>query len=105
MPAHHVFRPGQKPQGGGPGCFGTVLAMTDYRDVNRANWDDRAPAHAASPTYQVQRFSDDPRFLSHVVSFDRPLLGDISGLRGVHLQCHIGTDTVSLARLGATMTG
>jgi SAM-dependent methyltransferase len=23
----------------------------------------------------------------------------------VHLQCHIGTDTVSLARLGATMTG
>jgi hypothetical protein len=40
-----------------------------------------------------------------VVRFDRPLLGDISGLRGVHLQCHIGTDTISLARLGATMTG
>src|SRR5262249_1708685 len=34
-----------------------------------------------------------------------PLLGPIRGLRGVHLQCHIGTDTVSLARLGATMTG
>jgi hypothetical protein len=25
-------------------------------------------------------------------------------MRGVHLQCHIGTDTISLARLGATMT-
>jgi SAM-dependent methyltransferase len=40
-----------------------------------------------------------------VIRFDRPLLGDISGLRGVHLQCHIGTDTISLARLGADMTG
>ncbi len=46
-----------------------------------------------------------PAFLSHVVRFDVPRLGDISGLRGVHLQCHIGTDTVSLARLGARMTG
>jgi SAM-dependent methyltransferase len=26
-------------------------------------------------------------------------------MRGVHLQCHIGTDTISLSRLGATMTG
>ena len=37
--------------------------------------------------------------------FDRPRLGDIAGRRGVHLQCHIGTDTISLARLGARMTG
>ncbi|MGH3507098.1 MAG: class I SAM-dependent methyltransferase [Nocardioidaceae bacterium] len=82
--------------------------MTDvdeYLDVNRAMWDERAPAHAASPDYAVQRFADDPAHLSHVVQFDLPLLGDISGLRGVHLQCHIGTDTVSLARLGARMTG
>ena len=39
------------------------------------------------------------------VRFDLPRLGDISGLRGVHLQCHIGTDTVSLSRLGAAMSG
>ncbi len=73
--------------------------------MNRASWDERAPAHAASPDYDLQRFIDDPRFLSHVVRFDLPLLGDIRGLRGVHLQCHIGTDTLSLARLGARMTG
>jgi len=77
----------------------------DYRDVNRASWDERAPAHAASPGYSVQRFIDDPTFISGVVSFDVPRLGDIRGLRGVHLQCHIGTDTVSLSRLGARMTG
>ena len=73
--------------------------------VNRANWDERAPVHAASADYGVQRFIDDPDMLSDVVRFDRPRLGDIAGLRGVHLQCHIGTDTISLARLGARMTG
>ncbi|MCO8273126.1 class I SAM-dependent methyltransferase [Actinoplanes sp. TRM 88003] len=79
--------------------------MTDYLDLNRANWDDRAAAHAASPGYPVERLAADPAHLSEVVRFDLPLLGDIAGLRGVHLQCHIGTDTVSLSRLGATMTG
>jgi SAM-dependent methyltransferase len=79
--------------------------MEDYRTVNRASWDERAPAHAASPDYDVEKFITDPAFLSKVVQFDLPLLGDISGLRGVHLQCHIGTDTISLARLGASMTG
>lgn len=79
--------------------------MTDYQDLNRANWDDRAEAHAASADYGVARFAADPAHLSDVVTFDRPRLGDVTGLRGVHLQCHIGTDTVSLARLGARMTG
>ena len=76
-----------------------------YVDVNRAMWDERAPAHAASPDYAVRRFADDPAHISDVVAFDRPLLGSIEGRRGVHLQCHIGTDTVPLARLGARMTG
>jgi SAM-dependent methyltransferase len=79
--------------------------VAEYLELNRANWDDRVPAHVASADYAVQRFLDDPAFLSDVVRFDLPLLGDVSGLRGVHLQCHIGTDTISLARLGASMTG
>jgi len=79
--------------------------MASYLDLNRANWDDRASAHAASPDYSFDRFVADPDFLSDVVTFDLPRLGDVRGLRGVHLQCHIGTDTVSLARLGAEMTG
>jgi SAM-dependent methyltransferase len=73
--------------------------------LNRACWDERVPAHAASPDYAVAEFVRDPNFLSGVVRFDLPRLGDIAGLRGVHLQCHIGTDTLSLARLGARMTG
>lgn len=81
------------------------MSDSDHLDVNRAHWDERAPAHAASPGYAVDRFATDPAFLSDVVRFDVPRLGDVTGLTGVHLQCHIGTDTVSLARLGARMTG
>jgi SAM-dependent methyltransferase len=79
--------------------------MERYQEVNRANWDERAPAHAASPDYAFDRFVSDPEFISDVVRFDLPRLGDIAGRTGVHLQCHIGTDTISLSRLGAKMTG
>ena len=79
--------------------------MSDYFSVNKANWEERASIHAASDDYGFAKFVADPEHLSKVVEFDRPRLGDISGLRGVHLQCHIGTDTLSLARLGARMSG
>ncbi|HEX4832144.1 MAG TPA: class I SAM-dependent methyltransferase [Trebonia sp.] len=79
--------------------------MAEYQEVNRASWDERVPAHVASPGYAVDQFIADPGFLSAVVRYDVPLLGSVDGLRGVHLQCHIGTDTVSLARRGASMTG
>lgn len=75
----------------------------DYLDINRANWDSRAPIHAEA--YGLERYLDDPGALSDVVRFDLPRLGDITGLDVVHLQCHIGTDTLSLARLGAQVTG
>ena len=78
--------------------------MSDYRAVNRANWDERVPVHLASPDYDATAYAD-PGHLSRVVTFDRPRLGDLTGLRGIHLMCHLGTDTVSLARLGARMTG
>jgi len=79
--------------------------MVDYRGINKAMWDDRAPAHAMSPEYAVERFVADPTFISDVVRFDLSRLGDLNRVRGAHLQCHIGTDTISLARLGARMTG
>ena len=71
----------------------------DYLAVNLANWNSRVPHHVLG--YQLDSFRSDPSYLSDVVRFDLPRLGDISGLGVVHLQCHIGTDTLSLARLGA----
>lgn len=73
----------------------------DYIRLNRANWDDRAVAHVEGGGYNLSLW-DDPAHLSQVVRFDLPRLGDITGLDVVHLQCHIGTDTLSLARLGAS---
>ncbi len=70
-----------------------------------ASCDERAPAHAASGDYAFHRFATNPSYLGEVAAFDRLELGPIAGLHGVHLQRHIGTDTVSLARLGARMSG
>jgi len=77
----------------------------DYLALNRAMWDSRAAAHAGSAGYDLDRFHRDPSAISDVVRFDLPRLGDLAGLDAVHLQCHIGTDTLSLHRLGARVTG
>jgi SAM-dependent methyltransferase len=76
-----------------------------YLATNHANWESRVPLHATSNDYGLDRYVADPHRLSDVVRFDMPRLGDIAGLEVVHLQCHIGTDTLSLARLGASVTG
>jgi SAM-dependent methyltransferase len=78
----------------------------EYRRANYRNWESRVPIHAASQMYDLAAYTADPEHISHIVAFDRPRLGDLAGLDVVHLQCHIGTDTLSLARLGPkTMTG
>lgn len=76
----------------------------DYLRINRANWDSRAPLHERG--YGIDRYLDDATAISGVVAFDLPRLGVLTGLDVVHLQCHIGTDTLSLARSGAaSVTG
>lgn len=77
--------------------------MDEYASLNMANWNSRVPHHELG--YGLELFHSDPGRLSDVVRFDLPRLGDVSGVDAVHLQCHIGTDTLSLARLGARMTG
>ena len=75
----------------------------DWRTVNLANWESRVPLHTGPDGYDLAGF-DDPDHLSDVVRYDLPRLGRLDGLDVVHLQCHLGTDTVSLARLGARST-
>ncbi|WP_334148016.1 class I SAM-dependent methyltransferase [Microbacterium sp.] len=78
------------------------------RQANQENWEDRVPLHETA--YGLDAF-DDPDHLSDVVRHDvvvlEPFLpsSSLSGLDLCHLQCHIGTDTVSLARAGARVTG
>lgn len=81
------------------------MPLDDHRRANRANWDDRVPIHWASPVYDVAGFIADPSRLSVEVAYDAPLVGDVRGKRLLHLQCHMGKDTLSWARLGAQVTG
>ncbi|MEM1435442.1 MAG: class I SAM-dependent methyltransferase [Pseudomonadota bacterium] len=81
------------------------MSHDSYFDANRRHWDQRAPVHAASQMYDLAAFAADPEHLSDVVRFDAPVLGTLTGQRAVHLQCHIGTDTLSLQRLGAEVAG
>lgn len=88
---------------------GVDISWDDARRANLANWEDRVPLHVEA--YETSALRDDPDHLSSVVRTDlQALLPHLPGktLRGIdlcHLQCHIGTDTVSLARAGAKVTG
>jgi SAM-dependent methyltransferase len=83
------------------------MPLDKYRQANRDNWDDRVPVHWDSDEYNVQKFIDDPKELSDTARLDSDPdeLGDVSGKTLLHLQCHFGRDTLSMARLGATVTG
>lgn len=78
------------------------------RAANLQNWDDRVALH--QDAYGLDEY-DDPAHLSDVVTDDLQALApflpsrSLQGLDLCHLQCHIGTDTLSLARAGATVTG
>lgn len=80
--------------------------LDEGRATNLRTWDARVPVHIGPTSiYGIERYVHDPSHISDVVAFDQERLGDVAGLDVVHLQCHIGTDTLSLARLGATVTG
>ncbi len=76
--------------------------MDPHIAANRANWDDRVPIHMGSSFYDVEGWLADRRG-------PRPraveALGDVNGLDVVHLQCHLGLDTLAFAHAGARVTG
>lgn len=63
------------------------------------------PIHMGPDVYGVEAFVADPLLLSSVVEFDKTDRSDVSGLTLAHPQCHIGTDTLSWEKPGATVTG
>lgn len=76
--------------------------MDEHAKINQAFWDEVAPHHARSEFYAVERFLAEPDRLGDIESAE---IGDVSGRAICHLQCHIGLDTLSLARRGAEVTG
>jgi 2-polyprenyl-3-methyl-5-hydroxy-6-metoxy-1,4-benzoquinol methylase len=81
------------------------MISNDDRELmerNREGWNLRAPAHLASTYYDVESFKQGRNNLR---TLEREELGDIRGRSILHLQCNIGLNTLSMARLGAHPTG
>lgn len=74
----------------------------DYLDINREGWNARTELHFNSEFYDNKSFLEGRNSLN---SIEMDLLGDVSGKKILHLQCHFGQDTISLSRMGAKCTG
>jgi SAM-dependent methyltransferase len=74
----------------------------EYQRLNRAWWDERAVIHAGSDFYDLDGFVAGRDTLQPL---EPETVGDVHGLDLVHLQCHMGMDTLSWARRGAQVTG
>jgi 2-polyprenyl-3-methyl-5-hydroxy-6-metoxy-1,4-benzoquinol methylase len=81
-----------------------VATAIEFDEVNADLWDGWAELNVTSHAegYDVEAFRKGGTTLRVV---EREALGDVAGKRILHMQCHFGLDTLSLARLGAIVTG
>ncbi len=77
-------------------------SQIDYILKNKNTWNMKTEHHIVSDFYDVENFINGKSSLNNI---ELDLLGDISGKTVLHLQCHFGQDTLSLERMGATVTG
>ncbi len=78
------------------------MTNQDYFELNKQAWDQRTRVHADSSFYDNESFLKGRNSLSKA---ELATLGDVTGKSIIHLQCHFGQDTLSLARMGATTIG
>ena len=74
----------------------------NYKEINRQSWNNRVDAHVKSKFYDVPTFLEGRSSLNNI---ELGFLGEINEKSILHLQCHFGQDTISLARMGAKVTG
>lgn len=74
----------------------------NYLDINKLAWNNKTEVHVGSAFYNMAEFLQGKSSLNTI---ELELLGDISGKKVLHLQCHFGQDTISLGRMGADVTG
>ncbi len=73
----------------------------DAEANNRALWDEIAPVHLAAYK-EVTLLREDTEVLDEIELRE---MGDVHGKTMLHLQCHIGTDSLAWVRHGAIVTG
>lgn len=75
--------------------------MSDYISINKNAWNLKTNTHIKSEFYDNISFLKGRNTLNPI---ELGILGDISGKSILHLQCHFGQDSMSLAQLGAHVT-
>ncbi len=70
---------------------------------NRANWDERVPLHLNSSTMYDQTALR--AGTARVGDITGAVLGPVAGQKILHLQCHFGMDSLTLAQNGAEVVG
>jgi len=78
------------------------MEATNYISINKETWNNKVPVHIDSDFYDMESFINGRNTLPDI---DLVLLENIKGKKILHLQCHFGQDSLSLARLGAKVTG
>jgi SAM-dependent methyltransferase len=78
-----------------------IMPHPDH-EKNRAAWNDMVEVHVRHPRYKLQEFLEGWNSLH---SIEQEEIGDVKGKTLLHLMCQFGMDTLSWARLGATVTG
>jgi SAM-dependent methyltransferase len=84
------------------------VSVGDASAVNRAHWDELAARHGVGleALYDTEALVSGASSLHDVEEAAlADAVGDVAGLDVIHVQCHIGFDTISLARRGARVTG
>ncbi|MEE9409992.1 MAG: methyltransferase domain-containing protein [Candidatus Heimdallarchaeota archaeon] len=76
--------------------------MDEYLKTNLKRWNETTQVHFKSKEYDLESFM---KGRNSLYSLELEALGDVSGKSLLHLQCQFGMDTLSWARLGATVTG
>jgi ubiquinone/menaquinone biosynthesis C-methylase UbiE len=76
--------------------------LQNYLDINKQLWNEKTMHHTSSAFYKMDDFLKGESSLNTI---ELELLGDIKGKSVLHLQCHFGQDSLSLARMGAMVTG
>jgi SAM-dependent methyltransferase len=79
-----------------------AVTKPDWRALNRANWDERVAVHLGPRGYDLADLRAGAGRLDPIVQAELP---DVAGKRVLHLQCHIGSDTLRLAQHGADIVG
>jgi SAM-dependent methyltransferase len=76
--------------------------MEPTLEANRKMWDEFVFINSRSEMYQLEEFK---KGMNKLNPLERTEVGDVKGKSLLHLQCHFGMDTLSWARLGASVTG